>query len=953
MNARLDRWRRTRDGFARRLNSPVIPRGAVVPRGWNRHHRFTSATAASGSAHLLRGGSTSSARLGCISLAQLTRRLGRMPVLGLVTLGVLALTAVRASAEPIPNNNAYSLVATWSDVGVASRVVAGADGLIHVMNPNEVRHTQPDGMLVSQTPVSGARELAIDGGGNLYLALEKAVLRVERGGGNAVWRKEIFGDFHQLLGERPPYLAALAWNPVADEVTLIYDRWVDDAASVPTTYLADFSPEGQQSGGHALVNANHSYWDIAYAGDTEYLLNRATGGVERYRAKAPLSAIPLPARAERIAPGPDGSVFFLSGRRYVYQVDANGVLRDVWDATDPSPGVVSTATDLSVDAGGRVYVADPTLRRVRVYAPKPGQQPIEPPVERFECQTIPNKTAAPNYLQLGEKTKVTLRLDGDCPALYEKADIMLVVDRSGSMEGEKIVAARQAVQTFVNLMDLGRDQVGLIMFQSDTRLLVGLTQDRDRILRSVAQLTPAGGTNISAAIDLAVTELEGPSRRPEAKPIIVLMTDGVPFNNSRLRTLASGDRARFAGITTYAIGLGSDVDPDLLRIVARSNEHYFFAPTAAELEDEYRKIARRIAASVLMKAVTITDYVPNNMAYQVGSADPPAVWDAGRRTLVWQFEKVPFSGVEMSYWLEPLEVGEWPTNVSADYDGMDGLDQPENGVFPIPRVVVVAPDRPTPTRTPTPTDTPTPAPTPTDTPTPTPTDTATLTPTPSPTATRTPPPTRTPTPEPVYVPIVFNDRCFPKRTDVVLVIDTSTTMRRRMPDGRIKLEGAKDAARAFLDQLALVPEADGARDQASIVWFNDSADTEQTLTGNRAALDRALDRLKIVEGTRIDLGLARAYEQVVASPMRRPENRTAVILLSDGEPNHVALSEVIDVATAIKRDRVTLYTVGFGDDVREDVLRTLATRPELYTFAPTAADLARIYRAIAGKLTCR
>jgi len=863
----------------------------------------------------------------------------RAPTLVLTTVLFLGATASHSAAEPVtpPNNNAYAQVAVWKDVGAASRVTAGADGLIHVLGGTTVHHMRLDGSREDRTPVSGARELTVDVDGYLYLALDKAVVRVDRGRGNARWRKEIFGDFHGLLGERPPYLAAIGWDPIADSVTLVYDRWLSDAEIVPTTLLADFTPDGDESPGHALIDANHSYWDIAFLGEVEYLLNRATNSVERYQAGAPITEIPLPARAERMAPGPDDTLFFISERRWVYQVDGDGTLLDVWDATDPTPGVISTIADVTADAIGRVYVADPSLGQVRVYAPTPGRRPADPPKERFECQTVPNKTAAPTYLRLGEKTKVTLRLDGDCPALYEKADIMLVVDRSGSMEGEKIIAAQAAVQTFVGLMDLGRDQVGLVAFQSDTRLMVPLTQDAARIRAAAAQLTPIGGTNISAAIDMAVAELEGTNHRREAKPIIVLMTDGVPFNNSRLRTLASGDRAHFAGITTYAIGLGLDVDPDLLRIVARSPEHYFFAPSAAELEDVYRKIARRIAASVLLKRVTITDHVPANMAYQSGSAEPPAVWDAARRTLTWTLTQVPFTGVEMSYWLEPLEVGEWPTNVSADYDGTDGLDQPEKGIFPIPRVIVIAPDRPTPTRTVTPS----------------PTVPPTVTPLPTVTLTRTPRPTATSRPTPVYVPIVFNNRCFAKHTDVVLVIDTSTTMRRTMPDGRVKMEGAKDAARAFLEQLAFEPDMQRGRDQAAIVWFNNTSRTEQALTSDRAALGRAIDRLTSVEGTRIDLGLKNAHQELILR--HRPENTPAVVLLSDGEPNRVTITEVFNIASDLKRDpiRITLFTVGFGDDVREAHLRTIATRPDLYVFAPTAWDLTRIYRQIAGKLVCR
>lgn len=869
------------------------------------------------------------------------RRRSLFPIL-IVLAGLAGLAGPAPSgAAPVADTdiNPHDKIAEWRDMNGASRIVTGPDGLIHVLTPSHVRHVQPDGTLVSQTPVSGGmRELTIDGAGTIYGAREKEVIRVERGIGNLRWKKELFGDIHGLLGERPPYLAALSWDPVGDRVVLIYDKWSNN---VQWTFLAEFADDGLQKEGHALDHPAHSYWDIAHVGEVSYLLNRANSSVESYRLGRYEGITPLPAAAERIAPGPGGTIYFLSERRWVYQVAADGTLLDVWDATDPTPGAGSRVTDLVVDEVGRVYVADPGMGRVRVYAPTAGGRPHEPPGPLLDCRTVPDKFASPTYLRLGEKTKVTLRLDGDCPAFYEKADIMLVVDHSNSMEGEKIVALQEAVRTFVSLMDLQRDQVGMVGFQSFSRLLVPLSQDRQRLMDAIDGLDPVGGTDIAAAIDLAIPEVIGPNHRPDAKPIIILMTDGVPFNNTRLRTLAAGDRARYAGITSYTIGFGADVDPDLLRIVARVPELYYFAPDGEELRKAYEAIARRIAASVLLKSVTIVDEVPRNMAYQDGSAVPPADWDPVKRTLTWRFAPVPFTGVEMHYWLEPLEVGEWPTNVKADYDGIDGLDQPQRDIFPVPRVIVVSPDRPTPT--------------PTTPPSPTPTPTVTLTPTlpPSPTI---PPPTVTPRPrpKPIYVPIVFNDRCFTRHTDVVLVIDASTTMRRVMPDGRLKLEAAKDAARAFLAQLQLEPDAQRGYDQAAIVWYNDTARTEQGLTRDRAALAAAIDRVSPpIEGTRIDLGLKQGHQVLFASPNRRMDNLPAIVLLSDGEPNRVSLEQVYAAADKIKRDRIALYAVGYGDDVREEALRAIAGRDDRYVFAPDALALTRIYRQIAGQLICR
>jgi Mg-chelatase subunit ChlD len=861
---------------------------------------------------------------------------------------VLLLALMTAADEPLgaakpteqdSDPGAYGLVDEWRDTGEAMRVVYGGDGLVHVLGGVYIRHTQTNGVADETTRVENITEIAIGKAGDLYAAKRREVMKVRRGSnGTVVWRHVLPTDPHPIIGPRPPYVAAIAWDPFAEKLNVLHDEWELDYND---TKIALYAPEGGPSKrGHALLDAADSYWDMEFRNFNEYILNRSTNQVEIYQVGAPGGSIALPAAAERIAVGPDDTIFFISGRQWIYRVDRNGRLLDVWDATDATPGIQSWAVDLTVDDVGRVYVADSGKASVRVYAPMPGRLPIEPPERPLDCTTKPNKFASPTYLKLGEKTKVTLRLDGNCPSLYEKADIMLVVDRSNSMTGEKIVAARFAVESFVEMMDLKRDKLGMVMFQNEPELLVPLSQDKDAILRAIQRLQPVGGTDISAGLEVGMIEVLGPSHRPDAKPIIVLMTDGVPFNNTRLLTLDTADRARNLGITMYTIGLGGDVDQQLLTIMARSPAHYFFAPRADDLADVYRKIARRIAASVLLKSVTVIDRVPGNMAYQENSSVPPAQWDATARTLTWHFDNVPFSGVEMSFWVEPLEVGEHPTNVGADYEGTDGLDQPARGPFPIPRVVVVSPFLPSPTPT---------LPPPTVTPTPSPTPTATTVP---PTATDPPPP---PPKKPVYIPIVFNDKCFQQYTDVVLIIDASTTMKGRMSDGRLKLEGAKDAAKAFLAQLSFEPDNLGNHDQAAIIWYNDVARTEQRLTRDRGALLAAVDRIQDPQqGSRIDLGLSYAHQQLIGSPSRRPGNTQAVVLLSDGEPNHTSIEAVYGAADALKRDRVNIFTVGFRDTYfREGVLRYIASGPNKYYYSPTAEQLAGIYEQIARGLVCR
>ena len=104
-------------------------------------------------------------------------------------------------------------------------------------------------------------------------------------------------------------------------------------------------------------------------------------------------------------------------------------------------------------------------------------------------------------------------------------------------------------------------------------------------------------------------------------------------------------------------------------------------------------IAGRIEASVLFETVTVEDILPANMRYEVGSAQPPAVWDARGRSLTWTLSQVPEAGIGLSFRVFPTEPGQHPTNVEARARFRDGFDQPGEVVFPVP-IVEVLPGEP-------------------------------------------------------------------------------------------------------------------------------------------------------------------------------------------------------------------------------------------------------------------
>lgn len=164
----------------------------------------------------------------------------------------------------------------------------------------------------------------------------------------------------------------------------------------------------------------------------------------------------------------------------------------------------------------------------------------------------------------GEKSR-------DTPSLA----LMLVIDRSSSMRGQKLELAKEAARETVNIMGKD-DKVGVIAFDASPDALVPLQSaaNKTRIRSDIARMQPSGGTNIAPALQQAVLEL---AQTRAALKHIILLTDGAsPPGNifTELATLMQVER-----ITCSTVAVGREADRGLLKRIADagSGRAYFTA----------------------------------------------------------------------------------------------------------------------------------------------------------------------------------------------------------------------------------------------------------------------------------------------------------------------------------------------------------------------------------------
>ena len=132
----------------------------------------------------------------------------------------------------------------------------------------------------------------------------------------------------------------------------------------------------------------------------------------------------------------------------------------------------------------------------------------------------------------------------------------IVLDTSGSMDGEKMMAARRALERF--LLDLlgPEDEVFLYRFAATPELVHGWTQDRRVIMSELARIRPRGATALYDAVAEAMPLMETARHRKKA---LLIISDGND-TSSRIDVRSLQALIRDTEALVYAIGI--DAQPE-------------------------------------------------------------------------------------------------------------------------------------------------------------------------------------------------------------------------------------------------------------------------------------------------------------------------------------------------------------------------------------------------------
>jgi hypothetical protein len=202
-------------------------------------------------------------------------------------------------------------------------------------------------------------------------------------------------------------------------------------------------------------------------------------------------------------------------------------------------------------------------------------------------------------------------------------DIIVALDTSGSMRGEKLMLCKETLKLL--LRELGpNDRFGLITFGSTAIVQIPVRnitiENKQASITKIQSICVSGQTNLSGGIGLAAQEMNS-IKKPNEVRSLFLLTDGHAnkgvIDKSGIVQLTNGclsapdEKHTERSIPIHCFGYGSDHDGDLLRDISQTNEGgtYYFVGDDSDVSSAFGDALGGVL-SVVAQNITITVIAP-------------------------------------------------------------------------------------------------------------------------------------------------------------------------------------------------------------------------------------------------------------------------------------------------------------------------------------------------------
>ncbi|HEX8491379.1 MAG TPA: VWA domain-containing protein [Pyrinomonadaceae bacterium] len=193
-------------------------------------------------------------------------------------------------------------------------------------------------------------------------------------------------------------------------------------------------------------------------------------------------------------------------------------------------------------------------------------------------------------------------------------NLVLVIDRSGSMSAEdKMSRVKQSLLTMLSQLRAS-DVISIVTFESSAQVLLPAQRlgDGATVRRAINQIEPGGSTNLHSGLMLGYSEARK-NFNPDATNRVILLTDGIANTGvvDPQQILRESLPFNAAGIDLSTIGVGLDLDKDLLRQLAKGGRGLFhFVAAAQDIEKVFVNEVQSLISPVARRVQLEIDYGP-------------------------------------------------------------------------------------------------------------------------------------------------------------------------------------------------------------------------------------------------------------------------------------------------------------------------------------------------------
>lgn len=192
----------------------------------------------------------------------------------------------------------------------------------------------------------------------------------------------------------------------------------------------------------------------------------------------------------------------------------------------------------------------------------------------------------------------TIHIGANEPPTAQPVDVVLVLDRSGSMGTAKMEAAKSAAVQFVRFMR-DNDKIGVVSFSSSALLNYPLTtiagSVKNEAESAILAIQSGGGTSIGAGLQTAHNELnsKGDTNHPWA---MVLLSDGDENARPMVADVLPAIVNNPKKIVIHTVGFGAGANEQLMQhLKNETGGTYHFAPSSGDLSRIYNAIAAAVS----------------------------------------------------------------------------------------------------------------------------------------------------------------------------------------------------------------------------------------------------------------------------------------------------------------------------------------------------------------------